>query len=216
MASNNGDTYDGATAVGDAPMHTTSANAQNSITRPGTSSQAGFHGYSSSSKGKENENTFSKDTGKVMRGPSYQTSSGGGGGVSDPSRQEITNAEDLPFVDSSAYLGQKRPFLVPIKSNVRSALLELNDELIREGRTPLISKKKPGQLLGREVYSGSFGLYEYGSQPQILLEPGRYPPMPLANWIACEFSVLLHFTFGVTIAHTLDASVIDRHLSRHL
>jgi len=189
MASQNGDAYDGATAVGDAPMHMTAANAQNSTPRPGNS-QAGYHGYNSTGKGKINDNTFIKDAGKFSRGPSYQTSGGGGGG-GDPSgsHQGITKAEDLPFVDSSAYLGVKRPFLVPIKDNVRNALLELNQELIKEGRTPLISKKKPSQLLGREVYSGSFGLYEYGSQPQILLEPGRYPPMPLANWIGCECTI---------------------------
>lgn len=187
MASQNGDSYDGATAVGDAPMHTTSAAAQNSSARP-FDAQAGHRSFSSTSygKGKSNENTFSKHAGKVLRGPSYQIDTGGGGGDPSSGPHGVMSAEDLPFVDSSAYLDVKRPFMVPIKDNVRNALLELNQELIKEGRSPLISKKKPGQLLGREVYSGSFGLYEYGSQPQILLEPGRYPPMPLANWIGCE------------------------------
>lgn len=189
MSSQNGDAYDGATAVGDTPMHTTTApNAQNSIARhsPPHAGRSNLR-YS---KGKIDENVFNEEAGQVengMKGFSGGHSGGGGGGDGPhPLQGGSTDAEALPFVDSSAYLDVKRPFLVKIKDNVRNALLELNDELIREGRSPLISKKKPGSLIGREVYSGSFGLYEYGSQPQVLLEPGRYPPMPFANWIACR------------------------------
>lgn len=189
MTSQNGDTYDGATAVGDAPMHVSGANAQNSMGRQ-SSSSPGQDGFKYN-KGKANGNTLNEDGGRIESvlkpSPYEQTTGGGGGGGGDPSRHQGTlDASKLPFVDSSAYLDVKRPFLVKIKDNVRNALLELNEELIREGRNPLISKKKPGQILGREVYSGSFGLYEYGSQPQILLLPGRYPPMPLANWIGCK------------------------------
>lgn len=99
-----------------------------------------------------------------------------------------TNAEDLPFVDSSAYLSVKRPFLVPTaKNGVRGAILEVNDELIKAGHDPIISSKKPGKIIGREVNPGSFGLYEYASQPRILLQPGNYPGMPLGNWIGCTY-----------------------------
>ena len=118
-----------------------------------------------------------------------------------------SNAEDLPFVDSSAYLSVKRPFLVPTgKTGVRGALIEVNEELIRAGHSPLISGKKPGKIIGREVNpgkyrsltiarpqkansktQGSFGLYEYGSEPRVLLQPGNYPGFPLGNWIGCTY-----------------------------
>lgn len=197
MASQNGDAYDGATAVGDAaPMHIASGgNAMNSMARQSSNPTNGQHRYAYN-KGKANEHAFNEDAGRIESvlkpAPYDQTRSGGGGGGGGddgPSRYSGGHdAADLPFVDSSAYLDVKRPFLVKIKDNVRNALLELNDELIKEGRNPLISKKKPSQLIGREVYSGSFGLYEYGSQPQILLLPGRYPPMPFANWIGCKLN----------------------------
>ena len=191
MASQNGDAYDGATAVGDAaPMHV--ANAQNSMARQSSNPAAasGQHRYNYNKGKGSSENAYNDNDGNALKpAPFSRIHSGGGGGIGggDPSRYQGTvDAAELPFVDSSAYLDVKRPFLVKIKDNVRNALLELNNELIKDGRNPLISSKKPGQLIGREVYSGSFGLYEYGSQPQILLQPGRYPPMPLANWIACK------------------------------
>lgn len=40
------------------------------------------------------------------------------------------------------------------------------------------------------VSTGSFGLYEYGSQPQLLLEPGNYPGLPWSNWIGCSWKGL--------------------------
>lgn len=167
MASQNGDAYDGATAVGDTPNV-----AQNNSAPPlhpvgaggrqgGAILPQGYHYSSGSSKKKGSENVFNQDAGvtlnavKATGARGYSTMSGGSG---DHPMHEHSTAEELPFVDSSAYLDTKRPFLVRIKDNVRNALLELNEELIREGRTPLISKKKPGQLLGREVYSGAFGL----------------------------------------------------------
>lgn len=81
-----------------------------------------------------------------------------------------------------------RPLLVSIGSGgVLEALRELDAELVRAGHQALISNKRPHQLVGREVNPGSFGLYEYASGPKLLLQPGRYPGLPLANWVGCDW-----------------------------
>ncbi|KAH8917629.1 band 7 domain-containing protein [Atractiella rhizophila] len=97
-------------------------------------------------------------------------------------------ADSLPFVDTSTFLSVKRPYCVPIgKGGVKEALVRLDEELVQAGNPGILSKKKPISWTGREVNPGTFGLYEYGSQPQILLEPGRYPGMPISNWFACTY-----------------------------
>lgn len=65
--------------------------------------------------------------------------------------------------------------------------MELNDELVASGHPALISTKRPHEIVGRQVNPGSFGLYEYGSGPKLLLKPGRYPGAPFSNWIGCHW-----------------------------
>jgi hypothetical protein len=105
------------------------------------------------------------------------------------------DAAHLPFVDSSDFLHTKRPLCVAIgKGGVRTALEALNQELIASGAPALISTKKPHQVIGREVNPGSFGLYEYASQPQLILEPGKYPGLPFSNWIGCDWRGTFNLT----------------------
>ncbi|CAK9785710.1 hypothetical protein CC85DRAFT_279757, partial [Cutaneotrichosporon oleaginosum] len=100
----------------------------------------------------------------------------------------LENADSLPFVDEKAYLDIKRPLLVPIGTGgVLEALQELNAELIASNHPALISDKRPHQYIGREVNPGSFGLYEFASGPKLLLKAGRYPGLPLSNWVGCDW-----------------------------
>ncbi|TXT15518.1 hypothetical protein VHUM_00021 [Vanrija humicola] len=103
-------------------------------------------------------------------------------------------AENLPFVDTSSYLDEKRDLLVKIgKGGVAQALHDLDTELKNKGHTGIISDKRPHQFIGREVNPGSFGLYEFASGPKLILEPGRYPGLPLSNWIGCTW----HGTYDI-------------------
>jgi regulator of protease activity HflC (stomatin/prohibitin superfamily) len=77
---------------------------------------------------------------------------------------------------------------VPIgRGGVLEALRELDAELRAAGHPSLISDKRPHKYIGREVNPGSFGLYEFASGPKLLLQPGRYPGLPLANWVGCDW-----------------------------
>ncbi|BEI82029.1 hypothetical protein CcaverHIS002_0211890 [Cutaneotrichosporon cavernicola] len=99
-----------------------------------------------------------------------------------------TETVHLPFVDEASYLDTKRPFVVPIGTGgVVQALRELNTELVAAGHNSIISDKRPHNYVGREVNPGSFGVYEFASGPKLLLDPGRYPGLPLANWIGCDW-----------------------------
>ncbi|GMK59045.1 hypothetical protein CspeluHIS016_0700600 [Cutaneotrichosporon spelunceum] len=98
------------------------------------------------------------------------------------------HTDALPFVDEKSYLDVKRPLLVPIGSGgVLEALRQLDAELIAAGHSAIISNKRPHKYFGREVNPGSFGVYEFASGPKLLLEAGRYPGLPLANWVGCDW-----------------------------
>jgi hypothetical protein len=73
------------------------------------------------------------------------------------------------------------------KGGVVEALYQLNARLEAADLPPLISDKRPHEIIGREVNPGSFGLFEYASSPKLLLRPGRYPGLPLSNWIGCNW-----------------------------
>lgn len=170
--SDNGQGYDGATAVGD---HRDAGHATAAPAAAGPSGSGPAMFTSTTKSG------FKPDSSAFIK-PHYDDNRG------VAANKTTENAENLPFVDSSAYLSVKRPFLVPTgKDGVRGALLAVNEELVRAGHDPIISSKKPGKIIGREVNPGSFGLYEYASQPRILLQPGNYPGFPLGNWIGCTY-----------------------------
>lgn len=162
-SSHNGDALDGATAFSEPQRH---GKGNDGAAAGGTLPKGGRAGYL---------NTRTPTGGAV-------------GEVGHRLAQNGGNAEALPFVDASDFLGHKRPLCVPIgPDGVKAALLRLDEELRQAGMPPLISHKRPHQIIGREVNPGSFGLYEYASQPQILLEPGKYPGLPFSNWIGCDW-----------------------------
>lgn len=82
-----------------------------------------------------------------------------------------------------------RPFFVKInpKDGVVGALHKLDEELRAKGEAGIISAKEPVSWIGEEITPGQIGLINHGGLPKILLRPGRYPPMPLRNWIAREY-----------------------------
>lgn len=110
----------------------------------------------------------------------------------DPSLVTFPSASALACCDTHPRFARvcvdTSPLLVPIGPNgVLDALRQLDAELTAAGHPSLISTKRPHQIVGREVNPGSFGLYEYASGPKLLLEPGRYPGMPLSNWVGCTY-----------------------------
>ncbi|PVF96093.1 hypothetical protein CPB86DRAFT_527708 [Serendipita vermifera] len=84
---------------------------------------------------------------------------------------------------------EERPFFVRInpKDGVVGALKKLDQQLKDQGEAGLLSKKEPVTWIGEELIPGQVGLINHGGLPKLLLKPGRYPPMPLANWIAREY-----------------------------
>ncbi|KAG8814148.1 hypothetical protein FRC17_001276, partial [Serendipita sp. 399] len=84
---------------------------------------------------------------------------------------------------------EERPFFVKInpKDGVVGALQKLDQQLLNKGEASILSKKHPVSWIGEEITPGQVGLINHGGLPKLLMRPGRYPPMPLRNWIAREY-----------------------------
>lgn len=85
---------------------------------------------------------------------------------------------------------EERPFFVKInqKDGVIGAIMKLDQQLQEKGESTILSSKTPVTWIGEEIMPGQVGLINHGGLPKLLLRPGRYPPFPLANWIAREYA----------------------------
>lgn len=66
--------------------------------------------------------------------------------------------------------------------------MKLDQQLQEKGESTILSSKTPVTWIGEEIMPGQVGLINHGGLPKLLLRPGRYPPFPLANWIAREYA----------------------------
>ncbi|ORY52173.1 hypothetical protein BCR35DRAFT_19376 [Leucosporidium creatinivorum] len=93
-----------------------------------------------------------------------------------------------------------RQFFVPINEangGLVVAIQTLHEKLLAAGKNGLISKKKPFSWAGRKIEPGFAGFYDHGGLPKIILTPGRYPGLPLANWWARKWSGVLELSSTV-------------------
>ncbi|KAG8805812.1 hypothetical protein FRC18_006478, partial [Serendipita sp. 400] len=98
--------------------------------------------------------------------------------------EHITHNEGMAIDDL-----EERPFFVKIdpRDGVVGALKKLDEQLQAKGEASILSKKEPITWVGEEITPGQVGLINHGGLPKLLLRPGRYPGMPLRNWIAREY-----------------------------
>ncbi|OCH86450.1 band 7 domain-containing protein [Obba rivulosa] len=100
-------------------------------------------------------------------------------------RHDLDAVEESTFLKPEDYTLADRPFFVNIgKDGLIAALQKLDVQLKNDGRTHILSRKRPTDWIGREVTPGQIGLISHGGLPKILTRPGRYPGMPLRNWWA--------------------------------
>lgn len=93
--------------------------------------------------------------------------------------------QESHFSTALDYMDEDRPFFVAIgKDGVISALQKLDNQLVKAGRTNILSKKSPVSWIGREITPGQIGMINHGGSPKIVTRSGRYPGFPLRNWWA--------------------------------
>ncbi|KZV74315.1 band 7 domain-containing protein [Peniophora sp. CONT] len=122
----------------------------------------------------------------VVGGPAMNHSSKPKGDSIKETTETIPHGTIVHGLTANAdYFSEDRPYLVKIgEGNLPVALQKLDGQLKKTKEGKLLSKKTPTDWIGREVNPGEIGLINHGGLPSILLQPGRYPGFPFANWWA--------------------------------